>query len=138
MRVVEMSVGEGSGMSHSSWKSCHCTFDPSTRVLSWLKGPSSKLRLGHMRIESLFVLPERDGKREHRFDVLAVVVTTAAEKQCLKKLAALQARAASDKATADDRHAVQGGREEYELLMQYKSAAAEVVSFSSASDADSS
>jgi hypothetical protein len=75
-----MSKKKGAGSSW--WENCFFSIDAETRVLSWQAGKTAKIRLGHMRVEGLCKLPERDGKKSHRFDVAGTVVTTAQEQTC--------------------------------------------------------
>jgi hypothetical protein len=70
------------GGGSSRWGNCFFSINTQTRVLSWQTGKTAKSRLGHMRVEELFKLPERDGKRSHRFDVAGTVVTVAQEQTC--------------------------------------------------------
>jgi hypothetical protein len=79
-RTGTMSKKKGAGSSW--WENCFFSIDAETRVLSWQASKTAKSRLGHMRVEGLFKLPERDGKKGHRFDVAGTGVTIAREQTC--------------------------------------------------------
>jgi hypothetical protein len=75
-------MSKKTGAGSSRWENWFFSIDAETRVLSWQTSKTAKTRQAHMRVEELFKLPERDGKRSHRFDVAGTVVTVAQEQKC--------------------------------------------------------
>jgi serine/threonine protein kinase len=107
----------------SVWTALVFAFDPKSNVLSWMKNDHTSHRIGHMLVKAIFQLPERAGKRRHRFDLVGVVVTSAQELRCLK---------VPEGASNEEIKTLQ---EKHNLLMQYEASADEIVNIFADSDA---